>query len=422
MKTAKSEHKGGRRKGGGVGAWHRTGRGWYAGRDPAIPLRDQNGHHIKDRSARADADAAYARLVVRKSEALTADDDDHGLTVRELCVAYVQDCKRRCQLPETDEAYLTPNTYNMHKGYCFDFCEGLPKRFCSVPANQRPSKTHRAFGDMPVRKVELSDIKEWLAAHPQWVKSGRTATQSIKAAFNYGKLQYANRLKHWANPFDLLRGMKGAKKQAGFNLGRNTRVVYISPEQEALLVKHAAPELALALFVMIRTGMRPICEFAELSAEHAKTITTDGGKTYLAFAKKTKGGGTRDIPILPVDHPEFAKLRDIFAEQMAKHPTGPLFRTKLNKGWTSTGMQSAIRKLRAKILKLEGVRLGSEYTAYAARHTYAKSMLHGRWNGGKNCHYTTLADYMGNTPEVCYAYYVKDTKTKLGLPIDALFA
>ena len=63
-KSKAKTHKGGRRKGGGVGAWHRTGRGWYAGRDPAIPLRDLDGNHIKDKSARREADEAYARHLI----------------------------------------------------------------------------------------------------------------------------------------------------------------------------------------------------------------------------------------------------------------------------------------------------------------------------------------------------------------------
>lgn len=51
---------------------------------------------------------------------------------------------------------------------------------------------------------------------------------------------------------------------------QNARVTYLTPEQETELLAAANPALATAIKVCIRTGARPGCEFARLTARHVE--------------------------------------------------------------------------------------------------------------------------------------------------------
>jgi len=55
------EHPRRGRKRGDAGYWFRTGRGWYAtGKDGPVPLRAENGEHLKDPNDDEGAQKAYA--------------------------------------------------------------------------------------------------------------------------------------------------------------------------------------------------------------------------------------------------------------------------------------------------------------------------------------------------------------------------
>ena len=200
-----------------TGYWYRKGRGWYIteGRSQ-VPLLDEQGERLKDRKDRAGAKAAYARYLAGVQERR-----QFGPTVQEIADFYLPWC----------QSYQRPKTYLIRSFFVHDFAT--------------------YYGERRTATLSHLDIDRWWDRH-DWNSTTRNiAITSVKRAVNFaisrGKL-----------PSSPLRGYKAAR------LGK--RVTYFTPEQEAAMYRHANPAFALALRVLIRTGARPGCEFAALTA------------------------------------------------------------------------------------------------------------------------------------------------------------
>lgn len=232
----------------------------------------------KDKStADDDVREAYARFLLTKpADVLPAG----CVTVLEVCTAY---------LAKAHEERGQNKTFTDRAETLFDFCYGLPAKFRSTDGNPkgRPTKAdkvHDGYGGLPASQLRRLDIDRWLQAHPRWNGGKRTHIKAVVRALNYGV--EAGMLQ--SNP---IKGYRTPKVIA--------RVTYITPEQETALCEKASPELAMAIRVLIRTGMRPGIEFCALTAAH---VRDHGGRMELVFqADESKTKRLRTIYVTDAD-------------------------------------------------------------------------------------------------------------------------
>jgi integrase len=361
----------GRRRGSrNVGYYFRTGRGWFTKTDKGdVPLRFENGQPMRLK------DASKAQLNAALDRALNgqADEDGPTATVMTVCQAYLDKVK----------AEGSPKTYADRADTLYDFCTGFPPRFRE--SEDKPTKDdriHKGYGGKQCYEIIGADIDRWLAKHPTWKGGRRTRVQAVKRAFNYG---------HDAglitdNP---ILGYKVAKQ--------NARRTYITPEQESALLADANDAIGMAIQVCIRTGSRPGCEFAKLTAAH---VTDQGEKMVWTFQEDESK--TKKLRIIRVTAPE---ILEIVRQQIAAHPSGAIFRNTRGEAWTHKSLSIAFRYVRKRVAK-QGVQFDKFICMYSCRHTFAKRVLNGFWTG-KQTNLETLANLMGNSPEVCRKHYIQ---------------
>jgi integrase len=363
-----------------LGYFYRAGRGWYTQVADAengqttgrmVPLLDEAGKPLKLKTTPAAAlKAAYRRALTTPEP--TADPGD-GVTLLEVCDAYLAKVK----------AEGAQATYVGRSATLFDLCQGLPYRFCGEgkPKPKASDYIHKGFGSLPIADMRPIHLDRWLQAHPKWKGARRTKIQAVKRALNYGVeagLIPANPIKGYKTP-----------KQRG-------RVTYITPEQEKALCDAANSALALAIKVCIRTGARPGCEFAKLTAAHVR----DHGER-MEWIFKDEESKTRKLRTIRITDPEIIEVARKQAKQNRK---GPIFRNTEDNPWTRELLTEKFRKLKAKVAKL-GIEFDRDCCMYSCRHTYAKRVLQGFWSG-KATNIETLAKLMGNSPEVCRDHYL----------------
>jgi integrase len=173
-------------------------------------------------------------------------------------------------------------------------------------------------------------------------------------------------------------------------------VTYFTPEQEAAMYRHANPAFALALRVLIRTGARPGCEFAALTAHHVEE--TARGQIWRFAESESKTHRQRVIYV-----PE--EIAELVRECTKKHPTGSLFRNTRGTRWSEDSLIQTLQRLKRK-LQREGIQLDEAACPYTCRHTYAKRTLGGYWTG-RPCTIEQLCGLMGNSREVCWDHYAQ---------------
>jgi integrase len=375
------------------GYFYRAGRGWFTKLDDKfVPLEYPNGDRMRDKAAPvAEVRAAYLRLLSGQIAETTARPasapavpttqsySGNDATVFQVCEAYLAKV-------ESEGARSTLDT---RRRILFDFCLGLPPRFMPKGKVEPPTPgpddyLHDGFGALPAAKLIPLHLDKWLQAHPTWKGSRRTALQAVKRALNYaaeaGLLQ-TNPLKGYKTP-----------KQRG-------RVTYITPEQEAALCSAGNAAIAMAIKVCIRTGARPGCEFAKLTAAH---VIDNGVRMEWVFRPdESKTGLLRTIRIID---PE---IIGIVRQQMRMHPTGPVFRNRAGTPWVRKLLAERFRLLKDRLIA-RGVEFDNDCCMYACRHTYAKRVLQGYWSG-KATNIENLARLMGNSPDVCRDHYLQWT-------------
>jgi integrase len=345
-----------------------------------VALQDDLGNPLKSKTTPvADLKAAHRRIVASGPPA--ANEVANGTTVIDVCDAYLAKV-------EGDGA---TKTYNDRADTLFDFCHGLPPRFRSGRGKpqEKPEPAdyiHKGFADVAVASLLPLHVDQWLNAHPTWKGGRRSRVQALKRALNYG-------VECGLIPASPLRGYKIPKQAA--------RVTYLTPEQEKALHDAANPSMQMAMKVCIRTGARPGCEFAAMTAQHVKD---HGERMELVF--QPNESKTKRLRVIRITDPEIVA---IIRERVAKHPKGAVFRNTRGDEWKRESLSLAFRKLKAKLIK-KGVEFDKDACMYSCRHTYAKRILQGYWTG-KQTNIETLARLMGNSPQVCRDHYLQWTDT-----------
>jgi hypothetical protein len=385
------------------GYFFRTGRGWYMSaetlkdtdnganvkRPKMVPLVDESGNPLRSKTTATTAiKAAYRRALIAAGKSIDdgedSSEDGGGATVEQVCDAYLAKAKGEG----------AKKTYTDRKDTLYDFCYGFPAKFQN--STEKPKATdriHKGYADKPVGKLIKKDIDDWLNEHKTWNGGRRTRVQALKRAMNYGV--ECGLLE--SNP---LRGYRVSKQVA--------RVTYLTPEQERALCKLANPAMALAIKVCIRTGARPGCEFAKLTASHVKI---SGDRMVWTFpVNESKTGKLRTLRITD---PE---IIDIVKRQRRSHRTGPIFRNTRGTPWKRETLSQAFLRAKELVVKTYPRRFGrgrnhafdKDACMYSTRHTYAQRTLQGFWTG-KQTNLETLARLMGNSPQVCREHYLNWT-------------
>jgi integrase len=214
--------------------------------------------------------------------------------------------------------------------------------------------------------------------------SQRNCLQSLNAAFN------------WAVRSGLIpkNPLIGIEMPTATSRGEDALVGNTAEEIDAnhqRILAASKPWLKPFIQALKDTGARP-GEIAAASAEHFKA-DADAFVFRKAtrarsekFQHKTAGKGKERVIFLTGETLETVR------ELVQKHPTGPLFRRKVDRGFHKTCIVMAFQKLQRK--------LGMPHlTAYSYRHTFATEML----KAGMDVE--TLAELMGNTPTVIRMHY-----------------
>lgn len=363
------------------GYFFRTGRGWYATEGKRkVPLTDDAGAHLKDHSIDHEViKQAYARYLLTRNEQPAQLGCQH-ITVGEACQLYLDHCKGNS----------ASSTYENRAGILFDFTTGLPaglraKAETMKPASLAKARIHQGYGNVSIADLKPLHVDQWFVAHPTWGGGKRTKVQALKRAFNYCVTAGAIA----RNP---LKGYKVGKARA--------RITYLTPDQEQACYRYAKSAVATAIKVCIRTGARYGCEFSKLTAAHV--TETAKGMEWRFSETESKTGKLRIIRI-PANESAAKEVIQIVRQQMAKHPTGPIFRNTQGKPWTRPSLGGRFTALR-KRLASKGIHLDRDACMYSCRHTYAKRTLAGYWTG-KPATIEYLAALMGNSRQVCWEHY-----------------
>jgi integrase len=227
-------------------------------------------------------------------------------------------------------------------------------------------------------------VDGWLNSHPTWLNGRRLRIHALKRALNYA----------------VERNLIAENPIARYKVGRSrSRITYFTPEQEAALVKHAAPNLRMAIQVCIRTGVRYGAEFVTLTAQQIDDL--GDRMEWRVTPKRTKK--SEKYRLVRVTDPAILALT---REQMKKYPQGPIFRNESGNPWIPDNLTVSFVRLRRRVEKLEGIQFDTDACMYSCRHTFAKRTLQGYWTG-KPTTIETLARLMGNTPQVCWKHYVQ---------------
>jgi integrase len=379
------------------GYHYRRGRGWYALHNgKRVPLVYPNGQHIQDK----DVDPGEVKNAYRRwQEAQKAADeaaqaalrgprpaDSANISVAEVCNAFLSHVA----------ATGAKSTFYNRANTLFDFCHALPAKF--RPKNGKEAKytnaeiqetkklrcKHPPYGAMPVAKLTPLHVDAWLDAHPTWKNSRRNRIQALKRALNYA----------------VERHMIPESPIARYRVGRSRgRITYFTPEQEAALLRHANPSLAMAIRVCIRTGLRYGAELVPLTA--SQIVDMGDRMEWRVAPKKTKK--SEKYRLVRVTDPEIMKIA---RQQMEKYPSGPIFRNSMGNPWKADNLTVLFTNCRRRVEKKEGIQFDSDACMNTCRHTYAKRALQGHWTG-KPTTIETLARLMGNTPQVCWDHYVQ---------------
>lgn len=373
--SRKAKRQGGRRGGGhNKGYWYRKDRGWYVTEGAtAVPLCNEQGEHIKDPATDDEVlKKAHARYLLGLQEKAKRQAMGDKTLVVTVCEAYLDHAKKENR----------PKSYEIRQRFLFDFCSGLPYRFCQNPKYKPTDKDriHKGYGKREVSSLIPLDVQKWLDAHTGW-KSTSIAVKSLKAAFNYAVKMGVIK----ENPIAKFKAGKGG-----------VRTTYFTEDQEEALYKNCRKPLAELIKVCIRTGARYGSEVARLTAKHVEETPTS--MIWHFRPNESKNHTDRKI-IVPDDIAERVR-------QLVKlHPSGALFRNNKNKPWKVEIVTEAFNRLKKRLAK-QGIKLDPDACMYSCRHTFAKRMLGGFWSG-KPCTLEVLAGLMGNTIEVCWKHYAK---------------
>jgi integrase len=353
-----------RRQGHGS-AWHwKQTDCWYytlPGTKKRLPLFDEDGQRIRGKDNKQAAQRALARIQLGGEAALTASPGagEEWLVAR-VCSEYLQYCQRGVACGTLSIGHQENATWVLN-----DLCA-----YC---------------GALPVAQLKKGHIQTWVGNHPRWKSPAthRSVLTVVLAAFNHAAENHSV-----ANP------LQGLKKPPA-----RPRLHSLTKDEEEALYAVTDEPFRDFMFALVRTGLRPFCELARLTADDV--VETERGLMWRVYSSKTKK--TRKIPI----RPEVAQLT---RRLMATAPKGsgiPLFRNCQGKRWQKvTGVVRFLNLKRKLGWDQDPAR--RHYSCYSCRHTFAHRMLSGYWNDGVGCSVETLAELMGDTPKVVFDHYGRE--------------
>lgn len=345
-------------------AWHwKQTDCWYytpSGSKRRVGLFDEQGQHIRGIQNQADAEQALARAKLADAAQSGGGSASEAWLVAKVCSEYIQYCERGLAAGSISQS---------HRNGAVTFLNDL----C------------RNCGALPIAELKKAHIQEWLESHAGWRSTAthRSVLAIVLAAFNR-----AEEMSGVPNP------LKGLRKPAA-----KPRLQSFSAEEEQALYEASEDRFREFLFAGIRTGLRPFCELARLTADHVEE--TERGMMWRVYASKTKK--TRKIPVPK----EVAALTRRLMQTAPKGSGKPLFRNTKDQPWKR--MTGVVRFLALKRkLGWSHDPVKGKYSCYTCRHTFAHRMLSGYWNGGAGCSIETLAELMGDTPKVAFDHYGKE--------------
>ena len=346
-------------------AWHwKQTDGWYytpPGTKRRVALRDSVGSRIKGPSNRAAADLALARLQSQKLWKPSSDpvsQVNEPLLVAQLCSEFLQHCEAKHRAGNLVAEYLeeTRRTLNDWSSYC---------------------------GALVASEVQKGHVEHWLNAHLSWKSpvTRRNVITIVLAAMNFAAAQHGIR-----NP------IRGFKKP-----DHRPRLQSFSPEDEKAIYSATDKPFRDFLFAAIHTGLRPFCELAQLRIRDV--IIEKQGMLWRVSSSKTKK--VRRVPVR-------AEVATIVRHRLkSAGPDAPVFTNPQCRPWKRVTGRARFSQIR-KTLGWQIDPIRRQFTCYTCRHTFAHRLLSGFWNGGHGCTIETLAELMGNTPQVAFAHYGRE--------------
>ena len=352
-----------RQRRGSAWYWRQTNCWYYTtpGTKKRVPLVDEDGKRIRGQGNRKAAELALARVKLAGRWRPTAEPaGETEWVVAKVCSEYLQYCKRGEAAGTISAGYRDEVSR-----YLNDICA-----YC---------------GALPVSQVKKGHIQAWIEGHSNWRSpvTRRNAITVVLAAFN-----------HVQEMHDVPHRLKGLKKPPP-----RPRLHSLSKEDEETLLEATDDCFRDFLFAAIRTGLRPFCELARLTADEVEE--TARGMIWRVYSTKTKK--TRKIPV----RPEVAALT---RRLMKTAPAGsgiPLFRNTQGKAWKPVTGKGRFLQLKRK-LGWDKDPVKQHYSCYTCRHTFAHRMLSGYWNGGAGCSIEVLAELIGDTPKVAFDHYGRE--------------
>jgi integrase len=213
---------------------------------------------------------------------------------------------------------------------------------------------------LKIRELRPLHLSKWADAHfakKATENSKHTAMRAIRRCFRWSKkMQLIDR-----DPFD---GIEMPSKSA--------REVYLTPEQWALVMKHAkGEEFRDFLEILWETGVRP----QEACAVEAKHVNRRE-KQWVFERKNSKGKKYNRIVLLN------DRAWELTQKWMLRNPEGKLFRNEDGRPWLNGALNCRTRRLKKHI--------GFKLMPYAIRHTWITDLL----GEGLDC--TTVAELSGH--------------------------
>ena len=342
--------------------WKQTNCWYYTtpGTKKRVPLAAEDGKRVRGKENRQAAELALARVKLAGQWRPTAAPAGEGeWLVGKVCSEYIQYCDRGVAAGTISQGHRDSTVHYLNElcGYC---------------------------GVLPVSQLKKGHVKVWVEGRATWSPATRRNVIAIVlAAFNHAQAMH-----DVPNP---LRGLKKPPPQP--------RLHSLSTEDEETLLGATDPCFGNFLFAAIRTGLRPFCELARLTADQVEE--TDRGMMWRIYSPKTKK--IRKIPV----RPEVARLTRRLMETAPKGSGVPLFRNTQGKAWKPVTGRGRFRKIKSQVgWNKDPVK--RHYSCYSCRHTFAHRMLSGYWNGGAGCSIETLAELLGDTPKVAFDHYGRE--------------
>jgi integrase/recombinase XerD len=291
-----------------------------------------NGKQVqlaKGKDNKAEAQSAYHRLMLTSGEELPQAD---ALPVATLCDLFL----------DFSQQHHSAGAYDSYKRFLQSFCD--------------------AYGTLSADDIKPFHVTRWIDNHKTWNGAKRHAVITTKRAFSWAEQQ----------------GLIPASPIRNLKVPRGRRRERVLTPDERKLILSATKDVAFKSFLnaLFGTGCRP----SEVAGVTAAQVNLDLGVWVLAQHKTAKKTGKPRVIYLS---PE---MLDLTKQQMAKHPTGPLFPNRLGKPFTRNAWRCRFRRLRENHPSLAGV------VCYTVRSTFATTALE---NGVGLAHLAELLGHSG---------------------------